>query len=180
MTIIITYYLLIIIIIIITKGHNNYCSVGVMELCLLTLLVLIVFCVILTLVCSLKTCHMFRNHMFIREIWGTFTSFIFLKFWNQDFKKVNLVNLSHISLLKMWLPVLISMLISMYGPTPSRKICVIRFTESALMMMKDAFYLFFKARFVLKIFAFLLKIFGHAGKAAWLKRWISKFIKSPC
>ena len=56
------------------------------------------------------------------------------------------------------------------GPTPSRKICIIRFIESALMMMKDAFYLFFKARFVLKIFAFLLKIFGHAGKAAWLKR----------
>ena len=111
MTIIITYYLLIIIIIIITKGHNNYCSVGVMELCLLNLLVLIVFCVILTLVCSLKTCHTWltRSHMFIREIWGTFTSFIFLKFWNQDFKKVNLVNLSHISLLKMWLPVLISM-----------------------------------------------------------------------
>ena len=26
------------------------------------------------------------------------------------------------------------------------------------MMMKDAFYLFFKARFVLKIFAFLLKM----------------------
>ena len=40
-TIIITYYLLIIIIIIITKSHNNYCSVGVMELCLLNLLILI-------------------------------------------------------------------------------------------------------------------------------------------
>ena len=39
-TIIITYYLLIIIIII-TKSHNNYCSVGVMELCLLNLLILI-------------------------------------------------------------------------------------------------------------------------------------------
>ena len=39
--IIITYYLLIIIIIIITKSHNNYCSVGVMELCLLNLLILI-------------------------------------------------------------------------------------------------------------------------------------------
>ena len=40
-TIIITYYLLIIIIIIIiiiTKNHNNYCSVGVMELRLLNLL----------------------------------------------------------------------------------------------------------------------------------------------
>ena len=40
-TIIITYYLLIIIIIIITKSHNNYCSVGVMELYLLNLLILI-------------------------------------------------------------------------------------------------------------------------------------------
>ena len=39
-TIIITYYLLIIIVIIITKSHNNYCSVGVMELCLLNLLML--------------------------------------------------------------------------------------------------------------------------------------------
>ena len=39
-TVIITYYLLIIIIII-TKSHNNYCSVGVMELCLLSLLILI-------------------------------------------------------------------------------------------------------------------------------------------
>ena len=38
-TTIITYYLLINIIIIITKSHN-YCSVGVMELCLLNLLIL--------------------------------------------------------------------------------------------------------------------------------------------
>ena len=39
-TIIITYYLLIIIIIIIiTKYHNNYCSIGVMELCILNLLI---------------------------------------------------------------------------------------------------------------------------------------------
>ena len=74
---------------------------------------MIVFCVILTLVCSLRACHMWltRNHMFIREIWGKFTSFIF---WNfeislvslrrfQNFKKVNSVNLSQISLLNMWL-----------------------------------------------------------------------------
>ena len=33
-------------------------SVGVMELCLLHLLILIIFCVILTLVCSLRACHM--------------------------------------------------------------------------------------------------------------------------
>ena len=58
-TIIITYYLLIIIITI-TKSHNNYCSVGVMELRLLNLLILIdcFLCLILTLVCSLRACHM--------------------------------------------------------------------------------------------------------------------------
>ena len=63
-------------------SHNNYCSVGVMEICLLNLLILIdCFCVILMLVCSLRACHMWltRNHMFKREIWGQFTSFIF---WN--------------------------------------------------------------------------------------------------
>ena len=99
--------------IIITKSHNNYCSVGVMELCLSNLLILIVFYVIFILVCSLRACDMWltRNHMFIREIWGKFTSFIF---WNfeislvslgrfQNFKKVNSVNLSQISLLSMWL-----------------------------------------------------------------------------
>ena len=81
---------------------------------------MIVFCVILTLVCSLRACHMWltRNHMFIREIWGNFTSFIF---WNfeislvslgrfQNFKKVNLVNLSQISLLNIWLLVQIQLL----------------------------------------------------------------------
>ena len=75
------------------------------------------FCVILTLVCSSRAWHMWltRNHMFIREIWGKFTSFIF---WNfeitlvslgrfQNFKKVNLVNFFQISLLNMWLLVLI-------------------------------------------------------------------------
>ena len=49
--------------------------------------------------------------MFIREIWGKFTSFIF---WNfeialvllgrfQNFKKVNSVNLAQISHLNIWL-----------------------------------------------------------------------------
>ena len=73
------------------------------------------------LVCSLRACHMWltRNHIFIREIWGKFTSFIF---WNfeislvslgrfKNFKKVNSVNLSQISLLNMWLLVQIEMLI---------------------------------------------------------------------
>ena len=46
---------------------------------------MIVYCVILSLVCSLRACHMWltRNHMFIREIWGKFTSFIF---WNFEIK----------------------------------------------------------------------------------------------
>ena len=117
-TIIITYYLLIIIIIIVAKSHNNYCSVGVMELCLLNLLILVdCFCVILTPVCCLRACHMWltRNHMFIGETWGKFTSSIL---WNfeisfvslgrfQNFKKVNSVNLSQISLLNISLLVLI-------------------------------------------------------------------------
>ena len=35
-----------------------------------------IFCIILTHVCSLRACHMrlSRNHMFIHEIWGKFTS----------------------------------------------------------------------------------------------------------
>ena len=80
------------------------------------------FCAVLTLVCSLRACHMWltRNHMFIREIWGKFTSFIF---WNfeislvslgrfQNFKKVNSVNLSQIFLLNMWLLVQICCIFS--------------------------------------------------------------------
>ena len=88
-TIIITYQLLIIIIITIIKSHDNYCSVGVMELCLLNFLILIVFCVILTLVCSLTACHMWltRNYMFIPEIWRKFTSFIS---WNFEISLVSL------------------------------------------------------------------------------------------
>ena len=91
-----------------------------MELCILNLLIVIYcfFCVILTVLCSLRACHMWltRNHMFIREIWGKFTLFIF---WNfeislvshgrfQNIKNVNSVNLSQISLLNMWLLVLIN------------------------------------------------------------------------
>ena len=74
---------------------------------------MIVFCVILTLVCSLRACHMWliRNYMFIRKIWGKFTSLIFWNFeislvslgGSQNFKKVNSVNLSQIFLLNMWL-----------------------------------------------------------------------------
>ena len=55
-TIIITYYLLIIIIIIITKSHNNYCSAGVMGLCLLNLLILID-----CFVCNSDPCVLFQS-----------------------------------------------------------------------------------------------------------------------
>ena len=85
---------------------------------------MIVVCVILTLVCSLRACNMWltRNHTFIREIWGKFTSFIS---WNfeipllslgkfQNFKEVNSVNLSQISLLNTWLLVLIKVDIRMF------------------------------------------------------------------
>ena len=82
------------------------------------------FFVILTLVCSLRACHMWltRNHMFIREIWGKFTSFIF---WNfeiffvslgrfQNSKQVDSVKLSQISRINMWLLVLIKVDIWMF------------------------------------------------------------------
>ena len=42
--------------------------------------------------CSLRACHMWltRNHMFIREIWGKFTSFIFWNFEISKFQKSEL------------------------------------------------------------------------------------------
>ena len=85
---------------------------------------MIVVCVILTLACSLRACNMWltMNHMFIREIWGKFTSFIS---WNfemsllspgkfENFKKVNSANLSQISLWNMRLLVLIKVDIRMF------------------------------------------------------------------
>ena len=49
---------------------------------------MIVFCVILTLACSLRACHMWltRNHMSISEIWGEFTLFIC---WNFEICKIS-------------------------------------------------------------------------------------------
>ena len=69
-TIIITYYLLIIIVII-TKSHNNYCSVGVMVLCLLNLLILID-----CFFCNSYPCVLFESlsHMINQE------SRLFMKF----------------------------------------------------------------------------------------------------
>ena len=83
-TIIITYYLLIIIIII-TKSHNNYCSVGVMELCLLNLLILID-----CFLCNSYPCVLFKSlsHVINQEShvysWNLGKIYLvhFLKFWN--------------------------------------------------------------------------------------------------
>ena len=50
--------------------------------------------------------------------------------------------------------------------SPSKKICVICLIESPLKMMKNTFYFILKALFVLKIFKFLPRLFGHVGKTA--------------
>ena len=83
-TIIITYYLLIIIITI-TKSHNNYCSVGVMELRLLNLLILID-----CFLCNSYPCVLFESlsHVINQEShvysWNLGKIYLvhFLKFWN--------------------------------------------------------------------------------------------------
>ena len=56
------------------------------------------------------------------------------------------------------------------GLPPSKKICVIYLIESPLKIMKNASYFNLKALFVLKIFKFLSRLFGHVGKTAWLER----------
>ena len=84
-TIIINYWLLIIIIIIITKSHNDYCSVGVMELCLLNLLILID-----CFLCNSYPCVLFESlsHVINQELhvysWNLVKVYLvhFLKFWN--------------------------------------------------------------------------------------------------
>ena len=53
---------------------------------------------------------------------------------------------------------------------PPIKICVICFIESPLKVMKNAFYFILKALFVLEIFKFLLLLYGHVEKTAWLER----------
>ena len=65
---------------IIKKSQNNYGSVGVMELCLLNLLIFID-----DFLCNSYPCVLFdsfphminQESLFICEIWGKFTSFIF-------------------------------------------------------------------------------------------------------
>ena len=52
------------------------------------------------------------------------------------------------------------------GLSPSKKMCIICLIESPLKMMKNAFYFILKALFILKIFEFLSRLFGHVGKTA--------------
>ena len=52
------------------------------------------------------------------------------------------------------------------GLSPSKKACVIYLTESFLKMMKNAFYFILKALFILKLFTFLSRLFGHVAKTA--------------
>ena len=56
------------------------------------------------------------------------------------------------------------------GLSASKKLCVICLIESSLKMMKNAFYFILKALFVLKIFKFLWRLFGHVGKTTLLER----------
>ena len=51
-----------------------------------------------------------------------------------------------------------------------RKILFIRFNESPLKTMENAFYFILKALFVLEIFKFLSWLFGHVERMAWLER----------
>ena len=48
--------------------------------------------------------------------------------------------------------------------SPSKKNCVVCFIESSLKIMKNAFYFILEVLFVLKIFKFLSRLFGHVGK----------------
>ena len=52
------------------------------------------------------------------------------------------------------------------GLSPSKKINVTCFIEGPLKMKKNSFYFILKALFVLKIFKFLSRRFGHVGKIA--------------
>ena len=56
------------------------------------------------------------------------------------------------------------------GLSPSKKVCVICLIESPLKLMKNAFYFILKALFVLKIFKFLSRLFGHVGKTSRVER----------
>ena len=52
------------------------------------------------------------------------------------------------------------------GLSPSKRFFAACLTENPLKIMKNAFYFILKALFVLKIFKFLSRLFGHLGKTA--------------
>ena len=52
------------------------------------------------------------------------------------------------------------------GLSPSKKIVLFSSMKALQKMMKNAFYFILKSLFVLKIFKFLSKLFGHVGKTA--------------
>ena len=56
------------------------------------------------------------------------------------------------------------------------KKCVISLIESLLKLMKNAFYFILKALYVLKIFLFFSRLFGHVAKTTWLERLTLKFM----
>ena len=66
------------------------------------------------------------------------------------------------------------------GLSPFKKICIICLIENPLKMMKNSFCFILKALFVLKIFKFLSRLFGHVEKNGLIRklRLISKFMTS--
>ena len=52
------------------------------------------------------------------------------------------------------------------GLSLSKKMCVNCLTENPFIMMKNAFYFILTSFFILKIFKFLSRLFGHVGKTA--------------
>ena len=52
----------------------------------------------------------------------------------------------------------------------SKNICIICMIKNPLKVMKKACYFILKALFVLKIFMFLSRLFGHVGEMAGLER----------
>ena len=62
-------------------------------------------------------------------------------------------------------PVNIADILKSDSDLPNKTIFVC-FNESPLKMMKNAFHFILKALFVLKIFEFLSRLFGHEGKTA--------------
>ena len=66
------------------------------------------------------------------------------------------------------------------GLSPSKKICIICLIENPLKMMTNSFCFILKALFVLKMFKFLSRLFGHVEKNGLIRklRLISKFMTS--